>query len=322
MPEISIIIPCYNMEKWLDACFKSIENQTCQNFEVIFVNDGSTDKTLEMLKEFCKKSENRFFIDKQNGGVSSARNIGILKARGKYVYFADADDLFGQNLVEILYENRDKADCLVFSSHWVKENFKFSKVKPAKFKEGTKELDKDRILSLLYSGRLGYTLWNKMFRMDIIKKFENFPNVMNEKSSYGEDLEFNTKYMEKSESVYIIDAKLYYYRRRKGSGVRSKFNEKKLSVFNGIDYADGLNEEVYKQAKKYVRGQRAISSLEMLLKIWKTDYKNKQSIRKLCLDYCENCKFVRTGKLYPWYMRVGIPAVKPFVRLKYSKYLR
>ncbi len=322
MPDISVIIPCYNAQNRLADCFKSLENQTYKNFEVIFVNDGSTDKTLDVIKEFCKKGENRFFVDKKNGGVSSARNAGLAKTNGKFVYFADDDDLLAPNLMEVLNEQKGKADCLVFGSVWVKENFKYEKIKVKQGKKKQMESDKDKIMSLLYSGNLGYTLWNKMFKMDIIKQVANFPRVMNEKSSYGEDIEFNTKYLEKADNILIIDDKLYYYKRRKGSGVRSKFNENKLSVFNGLDYADGLNENIYKQAKNYIKGQRAISSLEMLLKIWHSDFRDKEKIKKLCLDYCANCKYVRKGKLYAWYLRFGIPAVKPFVKMRYFKCLK
>ena len=105
MPKISIIIPIYNLEKYLDKCIKSILNQTFKDFELILVNDGSTDKSGVICDNYKKVDDRIVVIHKENGGTSSARNIGIDIARGKYIGFVDGDDYIHENMYYELYEN-------------------------------------------------------------------------------------------------------------------------------------------------------------------------------------------------------------------------
>lgn len=122
--EISIIIPVYNVEKYLRQCLDSILNQTFQNFEIICIDDGSTDKSLEILEEY-KRNDDRFvIISQENSGAGMARNKGIETARGKYVQFLDGDDYFEVKMLEKLYNCAEKfdADIAVCSSRKVDEN--------------------------------------------------------------------------------------------------------------------------------------------------------------------------------------------------------
>ena len=96
-PEISIIIPVYNVEKYLDECLNSAANQTFENIEIICVNDGSTDGSLEILESHASKDKRIRIISQENKGVSSARNEGLDAARGKYIYFMDSDDYMDLN---------------------------------------------------------------------------------------------------------------------------------------------------------------------------------------------------------------------------------
>ena len=102
--KISIIVPCYNVEKCVSKCIDSITNQSYQNIEIILINDGSKDKTLEIIEKYKKEDDRIKIIDKKSTGVSDTRNIGIKVANGKYIMFADADDYFEYNAVELLYK--------------------------------------------------------------------------------------------------------------------------------------------------------------------------------------------------------------------------
>ena len=93
MPKISIIVPCYNQSQFLDACLHSVFTQSHSNWECIIVNDGSTDRTEEISLAWCKKDDRFFYNRKENGGLSSARNIGLEASKGNYIQFLDADDL-------------------------------------------------------------------------------------------------------------------------------------------------------------------------------------------------------------------------------------
>ena len=102
--KITIILPCYNAEKFLEKCLHALINQSYSNIEIIAINDGSTDKTLEILYKYSKLDPRIIVISKKNTGVSDCRNIGIKKATGKYIMFADSDDYFEQDAVENLYK--------------------------------------------------------------------------------------------------------------------------------------------------------------------------------------------------------------------------
>ena len=107
-PEISIIVPVYNVEKYLKRCIDSILNQSFTDFELILVDDGSTDNSGEIIDEYAIKDERIKVIHKENGGLSSARNVGIEYSKGNYIAFVDSDDYINKNMYKILYKNAIK----------------------------------------------------------------------------------------------------------------------------------------------------------------------------------------------------------------------
>ena len=98
---ISIIIPVYNVEKYLSDCLDSVVNQTYKDLEIICVNDGSTDNSLDILNEYCSKDDRIFVVNKENGGLSSARNAGLAVAKGDFIMFLDSDDWIDNNTCEV-----------------------------------------------------------------------------------------------------------------------------------------------------------------------------------------------------------------------------
>lgn len=119
-PTISVIIPVYNVELYLRKCLDSLLNQTFKNFEAICINDGSTDSSLDILKEYKEKDDRFIVIDQENGGVSNARNNGIAISKGEYVYFLDGDDYLDDDFLERFYENakENESEIVVLSSFW------------------------------------------------------------------------------------------------------------------------------------------------------------------------------------------------------------
>ena len=117
MPKISIIVPVYNVEKYIERCLKSLVNQTLQDIEIIIVNDGSQDKSEEIIEKYVKENHNKIkYYEKSNGGLSSARNYGIEYATGEYIAFLDSDDYVETNMYEEMYnlakkENADMVEC-------------------------------------------------------------------------------------------------------------------------------------------------------------------------------------------------------------------
>ena len=117
---ISVIVPVYNVEKYLRPCVESILEQTYKNIEVILVNDGSTDKSKAICLELAEKDKRISYYEKANSGLSDTRNVGLEKAKGEYIAFVDSDDLLAPNAVRTLYELCRKYDTAMGNSHTIK----------------------------------------------------------------------------------------------------------------------------------------------------------------------------------------------------------
>ena len=124
MIKVSVVIPIYNVEKYIEGCLKSICNQTLKDIEILCINDGTPDKSMKIVEKIAKKDKRIKIINKENGGLSSARNAGIDNAKGKYIYFIDSDDQLKENALEILYNKmeEEKLETLFFDAENVYEN--------------------------------------------------------------------------------------------------------------------------------------------------------------------------------------------------------
>ena len=171
--KISVIIASYNAEKYLVETLQSVVNQTLDDYEIITINDGSKDGTLDILKEYEKEYPNFTVISKENGGVSAARNDGLNVAQGKYVYFYDADDILELEALEKMYEaaENNKAE-LVIAGYDMFDQYKTTEVKELNSLLELEKIDKyDTDILKTFS------LTNKLFRRDIIEKYAKSKNV-------------------------------------------------------------------------------------------------------------------------------------------------
>lgn len=212
---LSIIVPIYNVEKYLKDCLESILVQTFNDFEIILVNDGSTDKSGEICDEYSKKDTRVKVIHKNNGGVSSARNIGLKNALGKYIAFVDPDDMIDKNMYEIMMNVsiKDDVDIVVcqiktintnlqtesISQIWEKANIKLNKI----------DIKKRLIPDILTKGQYSIaSSSNKIYKINLLKG----TNIrFNEEMSHGEDARFNLLLLQEAESIEFIDKPLYKY---------------------------------------------------------------------------------------------------------------
>lgn len=323
---ISLIVPCYNVEAYLDDCLKSIEKQTYENFEVILVNDGSMDGTLDKILKFCKRFPKARFIDQKNQGVSMSRNNAVKASKGDYVCFCDADDVLHCDYLKTLYSAIKKfdADCSVVRYKWISENKKFFETKPLKdaLKDTKSFSDKDEIMTEYFCGRFGFGPCNKLYKKQIFEKINKDFELFNGAMNYGEDAEFNTRYFEKINKIVLVEERLYYYRQRKNGAIYGKFNEKKLAVFNWIDTGKSLDKTIYKNAQNYILAREAMLSLEMLYRIKHSDYKNSEKIKELYLRFKQNKKYVIRGKKMPWYLRISMPLVPLYLKISLGRRMR
>lgn len=227
---ITVIVPIYNVEKYLSECINSIIKQTYTNIEIILVNDGSTDNSPNICIQFKEKDNRIRLINKENGGLSSARNAGIDIAKGKYLVFIDSDDYVDKKYIERLYNsviiNKTKvAQCGIWKVNDEKE--KIGKIGYSRnvIKNG-KEMIKD-----IYANHWleNIVVWNKIYETSIFKDIR-FPL-----GKINED-EFTTyKILYSETKIPIINDDLYFYRQSNNSLMRKKFNIKRLDLLEGLE---------------------------------------------------------------------------------------
>ncbi len=129
MPKVSIIIPVYNVEKYLQRCLDSVVNQTLKDIEIICVNDGSTDNSAIILEEFSKKDERIKIVNQKNGGLSRARNTGLEHSNGDYIGFLDSDDWIDLDYYEKLHDAAERNNCDIAFADFIRKNEKNHKVR-------------------------------------------------------------------------------------------------------------------------------------------------------------------------------------------------
>ena len=208
---ISIIIPIYNAGKYLTQCLESIRTQTYRDFEVLLIDDGSTDNSAEICRKFAS-ADNRFhYYHKKNGGVSSARNYGLLHAKGQWICFVDADDWTTPDYMQTITSWHPEADITFFGVYTVNSDGSQATLTPLPVYTDRREDIEEAIFSLR-CGDLGDIFgwtWDKMFRADIIRQNNiRFP----ENICFREDELFTLEYCRYITSLRIISRPLYYYR--------------------------------------------------------------------------------------------------------------
>lgn len=209
---ISIIVPVYNAEKHLEDAIKSVLEQTYSEFELIAVNDGSTDRSLEILQQFTDQRVR--IINKENTGVSDARNAAIKAAKGEFVCFLDADDYYSPHYIQRMYETAmaNDADMVVC-------NYMPFRGKPYFSEEKSTAVSVKSTEPLVQAGVLT-SAWTKLIRTSTLSKYSIY---FEKNMSFGEDLFFCWKAFLASENVWMIDEKLYGYRMT-DSGATSKYH--------------------------------------------------------------------------------------------------
>lgn len=268
MPEISIIIPVYNAEDYLSETLSSVQKQTFTDFEVICVNDGSTDSSNKILRQFAADDKRFKVYNQQNSGGSISRNNGIRKAAGRYIAFLDNDDLYHPQYLEILHTNiqKYKADvsCCSYQSFSDDENFYFSQKYPnvprpeiitsapfvCKFKEKKK---------------IPMLMWTKLYRRELVDKIR-----FSEKLPAINDVLFNLEILLNSSLLVSSSEKLIAYRLRKTSQTMRRLTVCRLDEYKNLPVEINILAQKYPQhaillqkiATKYIYGMYIKEFLE------------------------------------------------------------
>lgn len=220
-PKISVIVPIYKVEKYLETCLCSIVNQTYKNLEIILVDDGSPDKCPEICDTWRKKDNRIIVIHKENEGLGFARNSGLEKATGEYVVFVDSDDFIDESMIETLYDELiiAQADTAYCGLKRVYESGKIQETESLYHQEVFKDDDIiDKILLRMLgnkpeedNGKLFYmAVWHAVYSMKIIK--ENNIRFPSERVFMSEDMSFHIDYLYHSKKIVCISTPFYNYR--------------------------------------------------------------------------------------------------------------
>lgn len=269
--DMSIIIPIYNCGKYIKRCIDSILKQNGLNFEIILINDGSSDNSGKICDGYSEKYNFIEVIHKKNEGVSSARNEGLKKAKGKYIYFCDCDDYLENGMFDKIKQilNDREVDLINFGFYSIVENSNLQKLSidiinyEEIFYKNRNEIKKN--LVSLWDNTMLYNIWNKVYKKDII--LENnikFPNY-----DWGEDVEFNRLYLDKINNFYNSKECFYnYVRERDGSATKQykhnifEIRKKEFYEFNNYFDTWEINKDEYYEysSRRYI--ERLLGCIE------------------------------------------------------------
>ena len=238
-PQVSIIVPVYNVENYIERCLNSLVNQTFKDIEIITINDGSTDKSLELLNKYAKEDIRISVIDLGDEGVSYCRNLGIEKANGKYIMFVDSDDWIDSSMVEVMYKKAEENKLDLVMCSYIREFKDHSKEKifnlPQEIIYKDNEVKNELLRKLVgpikeelsnpeMLDALG-TVWGKLYRSDILKenkiKFVDLKEI-----GSAEDTLFNIFTFNYLKKLMFLNKPMYHYWRDNLKSVTSQYNPK------------------------------------------------------------------------------------------------
>lgn len=246
---ISIIVPVYKVEEYLDECVTSIINQTYTNLEIILVDDGSPDSCPHLCDEWAKKDERIKVVHKKNGGLSSARNAGLEIAMGEYICFVDSDDFITPDYVEVMYE-RIKNDTTVGIVSGMIYRYQDNQTIPFNEKwnlENEKIISPEDFTSMMMDLSASFTVWNKLYRRDLIKNVRFREGRNNEDTLFMYDL---GKQIKENRSMMVeIPHYVYYYRFRPNSICTSSKKPLMIDVIQNLE--DMMDDCKYNDVRVY-----------------------------------------------------------------------
>ncbi len=264
---VSVIIPVYNVEQYIEECLESIINQTYTVLDIIIINNGSSDLSGNICQKYANMDERVHYIVQENKGVSAARNMGLKFSKGQYVCFCDADDIYELNYVETMLATMKevRVDLVICGYNLIvgKEKRNYSNIGDSQY------LDQESLLENIFlNNNIGGFVWNKLFKRDLLNGV-----YFEENYQICEDTDFVFRYLENCKKTYVTTQRLYNYRSRCGSAVNNMsnlFDEdnqlKYAVVYEKLMKLDMLSEE----SKQYIK-----CGIYMLCVSSLCDYKNQ-----------------------------------------------
>lgn len=313
---ISVIVPIYNVEAYLDECIESICDQTYENTEIILIDDGSTDNSGKIADNWAKKDARCTVYHKKNEGLSAARNDGIKAAKGTYLIFVDSDDLIEKNMIERLYQEaiEEKVDivCCGVKSRTVDRDV------VRIYQLDSKILNFEEYFTVMYSNEyhknmgLPFTVaWNKIYKASLFEKIRYPVGRLHEDYAIIHQLIYLAK------KIKWINESLYIYRERPGSIMQSTFSEKKIDEFYAaLDRLYFMEHKINNDTLMNVMiaeclniGRRYWCNIKKA-ESWSDDKEREvyQEIKKTYRKYVKNNTFSIVYKMM-WFVFMDMPSV-------------
>ena len=308
MPKISVIVPVYNVEKYLHECVDSILAQTFTDFELILVDDGSHDNSGVICDEYAAKDERITVIHQKNQGQAAARNNAIVIAKGEWIHFVDSDDLIHPQTLEILYSAVDEtikiSMCGVLKGTSLSENFFLPK---SNYSFEKHPINEKTLVSMYHNGYQYWSVCAKLIKRETIEKHLFTPGRI------YEDCAVVSKWFDTIKNINITDEQLYFYRINPNSTTNADFSLKKLDSLWAIEEQIKIYENTdFNKMKKIVYRNYAVACANMYYRLLKNEnwaeeaqiikeklknfMKNKRSYIELNADWEFNMVY---GILYP-----------------------
>lgn len=274
--KVSVIIPIYQVERYLERCIKSVINQSYKNIEIILIDDGSTDRCPTICDEYAQEDSRIIVIHKQNGGLSSARNTGLSVCNGDYISFIDSDDYIDEHMIEVMVKKIEitNSDIVCCGFYFETDNGYFSKSSmPNLILDRSNAID-----ALIENTYLNHYSWNKLYKKKVFK------NVYFPEGKLFEDIRTTYKLFLNADKVCLIDEYLYHYQIRSNSIISSSKGDRVFEIFNAYQI---LKHDLI---KRYPDKKTLIikSEMNILINQYMELYKWRTNVEELKLQYTYN----------------------------------
>ena len=301
MPKVSVIVPVYNVEDYIEKCLESLVNQTLQDIEIIIVNDGSTDNSEKIIEKYLNQYDNKIkYLKKLNGGLSDARNYGMKYATGEYIAFLDSDDYVDVTIYEKMYSKAIEENCDFVECDFI---WKYDK----KEVKDNGYIYKDKHEMLVYARVVA---WNKLIKRELLQK----TNIEFPKGLRYEDVEFFYKLLPYINKFGFVKEYLVYYTQRSGSIAKTQ-NERTKEIFTVLDnvisfYKQKGFYEDYKNELEYSYTRLSLcSSLLRIVKVKDKQLRKQlisatwENLNKNFPEWKKNKNLKENKTMKNWYMR-------------------
>lgn len=286
--KVSIIVPIYNISDYIENCVGTLLKQSYPNIEILLVNDGSTDDSLDICKNLESLNKSVRLIDKSNGGLSSARNAGIVQAQGEYIAFIDGDDWIETNYIEMLVNAIEEQNCDIAVVHMKKEtNYLSYDVKPTVDETRWRFFSRDQAMRELFTtNNIGYSACNKLYKKDLFKKIR-YPvgKLMEDKGTTYKIIDGA------SNGIVVSSAKIYHYYMRPTSIMKSKFNIRRFDSFDIHEDILKYIKSKYPQLTELVEGRYVYEALRMIMSMIEGNFHEKSGYKR-CIDIIQQYSIV------------------------------